>query len=64
MNVPLDDWSGASAVKELEATIRTFNEQSSKYAETMQHLTIVIAILTALLFIGLVVQICISTSQS
>jgi len=65
--VPLDEWSGSKATKELhetikdlQKTIQDFNTKSSKQTNRMLLLTIVIAILTFVLVIGLVVQICIS----
>lgn len=60
MNIPIGEWSGSDATKELQKTIEDFNKQSSKQTKMMLKLTITIAILTFLLFIGLVVQICIS----
>ncbi|MHC4460870.1 MAG: hypothetical protein ACYS6W_15915 [Planctomycetota bacterium] len=60
MNIPLDEWSGSKATKELQKTIEDFNTISSKQTDTMLKLTRTIAILTFMLFVGLVVQICIS----
>ena len=59
-NIPIGEWSGSNATKELQKTIEDFNEQNSKQTEAMITLTKTIAFLTFILVIGLVVQICIS----
>lgn len=56
-NIPLDEWSGSRATKELQKTIQDFNTKSSKQTNRMLVLTILIAILTFVLVIGLVAQI-------
>jgi len=60
MNIPIDEWSGGKATKELQKTIEDFNKQSSQQTKMMLILTIIIAILTVILVIGLGVQIWIS----
>jgi len=61
MNIPIGEWSGSDATKELQKTIEDFNKQSSKQTEAMIKLTKIITILTFILVIGLGVQIWIST---
>ncbi len=60
MNIPIGEWSGSDATKELQKTIEAFNKQSSKQTKMMLILTIIVAILTVILVIGLGVQIWIS----
>ena len=64
MNIPLDEWSGSGATKELQQTIEDFNKQSYKQTKCMLILTIIIAILTFVLVIGLAVQIWISVKAA
>lgn len=55
--VPLSDWSGSGATRELQETIRGFNAAAQRQTETMIRLTRWIVALTVVLVIGLVVQI-------
>lgn len=57
MNIRIGELSGSDAIKELQKTIEDFNTQSFKQTKMMLNLTIIIAILTFILVIGLVVQI-------
>jgi hypothetical protein len=55
--IPLSQWSGSDATKELTETLKTFNEHSGKQTRQLVILTWVIAILTFLMLIGLIAQI-------
>lgn len=55
--IPLGQWSGSDATKELTETLKKFNESSGKQTRQMVILTWVIAILTFFMLIGLIVQI-------
>lgn len=57
MNVPLSEWSGSGATRELHETIKQFNDATTKQTRQMLILTWVIAILTAIMAIGVGVQI-------
>lgn len=57
MGVPLDEWSGSKATKELHETISQFVDSSDRQTKQMIRLTQAIVILTVLMFIGLLVQI-------
>jgi hypothetical protein len=57
MNIQLGKFSGSDATDALHASIREFNVQSSRQTDQMLRLTWVMAILTILMFVGLVVQI-------
>ena len=58
--IPLSEWSGSGATRQLEATIREFNEETSRQTATMIRLTRWIVVLTVVLVVGLVVQIIIA----
>jgi len=58
--IPLGEWSGSNATRELHATIKEFTISSDKQARAMIRLTWAILILTALMFCGLGVQIWLS----
>ncbi len=55
--IPLPEWSGSGATRELHETIRKFNEVASRQTNEILKLTRVIALLTIVMTIGLVVQI-------
>lgn len=55
--VPLSEWSGSGATRELHETIRKFNEVTSRQTEEILKLTRVIAWLTFVMSIGLAIQI-------
>jgi hypothetical protein len=57
MGIPLGQWSGSNATRELHETIKAFVDASNQQAETMKRLTWAIVGLTVLMLIGLVVQI-------
>jgi hypothetical protein len=63
MNIPLDEWSGSKATKELHETIKKYQEASSRQTQQMIWLTGAIAILTVALLCGLALQIAISLSK-
>ena len=58
--IPLGQWSGADATDSLRETIREFNETTSEQTETMIRLTRWIVALTAVLVIGLGIQIAVA----
>jgi CHASE3 domain sensor protein len=55
--IPLDQWSGSAATRELHETIRAFNDQAAKQTAAIIRLTWILVVLTALMLVGLVVQI-------
>jgi hypothetical protein len=55
--MPLYGPSSKGAVEDLHKTIKEFNDRASRQSDTMIRLTWVIAVLTLLLFLGLLVQI-------
>jgi len=55
--IPLSEWSGSGATKELEQTIHAFNIQAARHTHQLLALTWVIAALTLIMSIGLGVQI-------
>jgi hypothetical protein len=57
MGIPLGQWSGSDATKELHDTIKEFNEASTRQTRHLTILTCAIVILTILMLIGLGVQI-------
>jgi hypothetical protein len=57
MGIPLGEWSGSNATRELNETIKKFNEATGGQTRRLLFLTWVIAILTALMLIGLGIQI-------
>ena len=54
--IPLDEWSGSGATRELHATVKAFTATSDRQAKTMIGLTWAIFGLTVALVIGLAVQ--------
>ena len=59
--IPLGEWSGSDATKELTETLKTFNESSGKQTRQLIILTWVIAILTFFMLIGLIIQVYMAT---
>jgi len=55
--IPLEEWSGSGATRELHETIKAFNEKATRQAETIIWLTRAIVILTLVMVVGLGVQI-------
>ncbi len=55
--IPLGEWSGSNATRELHEAIREFNQEAAKQTAIMIRLTRLIVGLTVVLVIGLVVQI-------
>lgn len=55
--IPLSEWSSSGATKQLEETIKKFNEETSKQTRQLLILTWVMTILTILMTIGVVIQI-------
>jgi hypothetical protein len=55
--IPLSEWSGSGATRELLETIERFNVETAKQTRQLLILTWVIAVLTAVMVIGLFVQI-------
>jgi|GEM_PF-1924501 hypothetical protein len=55
--IPVDEWSGADAIKALHETISQFRAESIKQTRKLIVLTRVIAALTVVMLIGLAIQI-------
>jgi hypothetical protein len=55
--IPLSEWSGSGATRELHETIERFNAETAKQTRQLLILTWVIAVLTAVMVVGLFVQI-------
>lgn len=55
--IPLGEWSGSAATRELHETIREFNALAAKQTAAIIQLTRILVLLTVLMLIGLVVQI-------
>lgn len=47
--IPLGEWSGSTATRELRKTIEEFNEQSAKQGRTIIRLTWAILVLTGVM---------------
>jgi hypothetical protein len=62
-SIPLGQWSGSDATKELTETLKKFNESNEKQTRQLVILTWVIAILTFFMLIGLIVQICMAINN-
>ena len=60
MSISLEDWSGSKATKELNDIIKKYNETTNKQTNKMINLSWAIVVLTILMLVGLVIQICIS----
>jgi hypothetical protein len=57
MSMPLDQWNGSDATRQLEATIKSFNAQADRQTQTMIRLTKWILVLTVLMAVAVMVQI-------
>ena len=57
MNIPLDEWSGAKATKELQAAIERHQVETNRQTKWMLRLTWVMAVFTLVTVIGLALQI-------
>jgi uncharacterized membrane protein len=55
--IPLSEWSGSGATRELHESIREFNQQTARQTRQLIVLTWVIAVLTAIMTLGVAVQI-------
>ena len=55
--IPIEEWSGAKATKELHETVKRFGEESSKQTRQMLRLTWAIVGLTVTMLIAVFVQI-------
>ncbi len=55
--IPLGQWSGSDATRELQQTIKLYQEQNSRQTDKLIFLTWVIAALTFVMLIGLGAQI-------
>ena len=60
MSISLEDWSGSTPTKELNDIIKKYNETTNKQTNKMINLSWAIVVLTILMLVGLVIQICIS----
>ncbi len=61
--VPLDQWSGAYATKDLHETVRNFVNSSDKASRRMLQLTWAIVFLTAVMLLAVITQIVIAIRQ-
>lgn len=61
--IPLSEWSGSGATRELRETISSFNEQASRHTEVIIRLTKVLVWLTAIMTLGLGIQILLTLRQ-
>jgi hypothetical protein len=59
--IPLSEWSGSGATKDLEQTVRRLAEQSARQSRQMLYLTWAIAVLTLVMTVGVAVQIFLAT---
>jgi len=55
--IPLDEWSGSKATRELHATIKQYNVVAEKQTQQMICLTKVIALLTFVMLAAVIIQI-------
>jgi len=55
--IPLSEWSGSGATRELHETMKAFVEQSDRQAKAMIRLTWAIAVLTVAMLGAVIVQI-------
>jgi hypothetical protein len=62
MSIPLSEWSGSGATRELAAMLKEFNEQSSRQTERMLQLTWAILAMTATMSVAVGVQIWLAVS--
>jgi hypothetical protein len=57
IGIPLEEWNGSVATRELHETIRQFNEASQRQTQDLVRLTKVLALLTAVMLVAVVVQV-------
>ena len=57
MNIPLGQWSGSDATRELTQNIISLNEAANRQNRSMFRLTWAIAIMTLVMLVGVAVQI-------
>ena len=57
MNIPLGQWSGSDATRELTQNIISLNEAANRQNRSMIRLTWAIAIMTLEMLVGVAVQI-------
>ncbi len=57
MNIPLGQWSGSDATRELTQNIISLNEAANRQNRSMIRLTWAIAIMTLVMLVGVAVQI-------
>lgn len=55
--IPLSEWSGSGATDRLRETVVEYSEATARQTAQLMRLTWLLVILTALLFVGLVVQV-------
>jgi hypothetical protein len=55
--IPLGEWSGSDAIRELHESIKEFNRKTTKQTTQLVILTWVLAVLTFLMLVGLGFQI-------
>ena len=55
--IPLGEWSGSNATRELHETIKQFNEKTERQTQKMVRLTKVIAWLTFVMLVAVAFQI-------
>ena len=55
--ISLSEWSGSEATKQLEETLKRFNEETSRQTRQMLILTWIMTMLTILMTVGVVIQI-------
>jgi hypothetical protein len=55
--IPLSEWSGSGATRELHATIKEFNQSANQQARTMIRLTRYLLGLTVVMTIAVILQI-------
>ena len=55
--IPLSEWSGSGATRELHETIKQFNDTTQKQTQTLIRLTWIIACLTLVMSVAVIVQI-------
>ena len=55
--IPLGEWSGSNATRDLHETIKQFNEKAEKQTQQMVRLTRVIAWLTFVMLVAVIAQI-------
>ena len=62
ISIPLEEWNGSVATRELHDTIRQFNEASRKQTQQLVSLTKAIVWLTAVMVVAVVVQVVVAVA--